>query len=117
MLILDIHIFFILQFGIQKTLCHTTQEINRKVNALRVPAGSLDVSRVLCTAGQDHPIVILQELRRLYIFSDIRSSDKSHTFLFHDLYLAINDLFLQLHIRNAIHEQSADTVCSLVDGH
>ena len=68
------------------------------------------------TAEKD-TIIILQKLFCSDVNTNIDIGNKFHAFLFHQLQSAVNDLFLQLHVRNAVAEKSSDTVVSLKYGY
>ena len=115
MLILDIHIIFIRKIRIQQTLGDTGEKIYSKIDSLCISSCHLDVPRILCAAGQDHTVIILEQLRCFDIFAHIPIGKELYALCLHDLYLAVDDFFFQFHIRNTVHQQSADAILSLID--
>ena len=55
-------------------------------------------------------VKVRKQLCRLDILTDICICHKCDTFCFHHVDLPVNDPLFQLHIRNTVHEQSADPV-------
>ena len=114
---LGLHIFFISKCGVKQALCICLQEINCKIDPLRVPSWSLDVPGIGRAAGKHHPVKVVQELIRLYIPSHIHTGNKGNAFLLHDLTLPLHDPLFQLHVGNAVHQQPAHTVGALEHRH
>jgi hypothetical protein len=54
--------------------------------------------------------------RQLFLAADVRRSDERHAFLAQQVYAALDDALVELHVRDAVHEQAADTVGPFVDG-
>ena len=102
---------------IQKTFCYLLQEIHCKVNSLGISSRNLDISRMRSSAAEKDTVIILQKLFSSDVNTNIDIGNKFHAFLFHQLQSAVNDLFLQLHVRNAVAEKSSDTVVSLKYGY
>ena len=69
------------------------------------------------SAAEKDTVIILQKLFCSDVNTNIDIGNKFHAFLFHQLQSAVNDLFLQLHVRNAVAEKSSDTVVSLKYGY
>ena len=102
---------------IQKTFFYLLQEIHCKVNSLGISSRNLDISRMRSSTAEKDTVIILQKLFCRDVNTNIDIGNKFHAFLFHQLQSAVNDLFLQLHVRNAVAEKSSDTVVSLKYGY
>ena len=98
---------------IQKTFCYLLQEIHCKVNSLGISSRNLDISRMRSSAAEKDTVIILQKLFCSDVNTNIDIGNKFHALLFHQLQSAVNNLFLQFHVRNAVAEKSSDTVVSL----
>ena len=94
-------------------LCRRLKEVHGKVDAFRVSSRRFDISRIRCAAGEDNPVKFFEDFRRFDVFSDIASGPELNAFLFQDRHLAVNDLLLQLHVRDSVAEESSCLVLPL----
>ena len=52
----------------------------------------------------------------VFLFADVRAGNKLHAGLAHQIDTAIHDALVEFHVRDAVHQQSADTIGALVHG-
>ena len=57
----------------------------------------------------------MQQLVRLHVLSHIHARDEGDSFLLHNLPLSVHNPLFQLHIRNAVHQQTSDAIGTLED--
>ena len=101
---------------IQQAPCRSGQEIDRIVDAPDLGGiSALEHARLLGSARQHHGIVAARQLRGGDIDTDIHARAKLHALCLHEAHPAVDDAFIELHIGDAVHEQSADTVRALKD--
>src|SRR5260370_17502500 len=83
------------------------------MNALELAAFNGQVAR-LGRAGANHDgVEFLEQAFGGIIFSDFRVREECDAFLGHEINAALDDLLVELHVGNAVHEQAADTVAAL----
>ena len=99
--------FLIRKIGIQQAFGGGPQKIHREIDAVQLPARGLDVSRIGGAAGQNHPVILFQEISGFLILSDIGVYNEFHAFRFHHLDLPVDDMLLQFHVRNAVAQKPA----------
>ena len=116
-LILCTDIITIRQVGINQTLCGCLQKFYCIINALGFSARCIDVSWIGRTASQYHCIILFLKFFRRNILTDIHTRPEYNTLLLHQSNPAVNDGLFQFHIRNAVHQQTANTVFPFIDGH
>ena len=109
--------FSVFKIGIQKTLGGGFQEIHRKIDSLGIPSRRLDIPGIFRSSAEDHFVVFLQELIRFHIHAHIATGDKPDPFFFHNIDFPVNILFLQFHIRDPVHQETAYPVVSLIHRH
>ena len=103
--------------GIQQTLGYRRQIFYREENVTALSSRYLDVSRIGSSAGQDHTVKLFFQFFCGNVFSHIHAGLKFHAFRFHQFNSAIQNLFIQFHIRDTVAEQTADPVMTLENGH
>src|SRR5262249_6126997 len=87
------------------------QKVHREVNAFEVAPVNRKIARFGCAGAENGGIEFFEKLFRRIIFSDLGIGKESDPFSFHLLDAAEDDLlFIELHVRNAIHEQATDAV-------
>ena len=85
------------------------------MNALCLSAFGLQITRLRCAAGQNNGIKIFQNLISRNLFADIGIGSKKNAFFGHEFHTSVNDRFIQFHIRNAVHQKTADSVRAFKD--
>ena len=93
------------------------QEIYRKDDLSAIAALALQITRGPGSAAQCYGIIFFIELCRIDVLSDIAAKMKHDPLLHHQRDAAFHDLLLQLHVRDAIHEQAAGPIIALIDMH
>ncbi len=87
------------------------------MDAFKLPAFNGQIARLGRARGENHGIEVFHQLFRRKIHADFRVTDKFHTFLFQKVDAAQNDfLLVELHVGDAIHEQTAGAVGALEHG-
>ena len=115
--ILGVDIFLVGKVGVQQAFGGGGQIVHRKVNTLALSARHLDVPRVGGAAAKNDGIVFFFQLLRLDIHTHIDIGLENDALFFHDIHFSLNVDFLQLHIRDSVHQQTARTVGTLVNRH
>ena len=103
---------------IQDRLRGRSQEIYRIIHTahgLRVDA--CKGPRLLCAAAQNDRVILFQQFLRGDIHADVHAGLEGHAFGLHQRLAAQDHGFIQFHIRDAVHQQTADTVAALVHSH
>ena len=98
---------------VQQALGHAGQVVHRKVYALGVPAGHVQVPGLFCAAAQHHGIKICQQLLGGHCTAHIHAGAEHHTLGLHQLDPALNDCLVQLHVGDAVHQKAAHAVGTL----
>ena len=96
----------------QQRFCRLAQEVYRKAHTLRVVVFDVQGARFPRPAAQDHRVVFLQD-RRI----GLRVQPEGYAFRFHQADPPFDGRLGQLHVRNAVHQQSAGPVRPLDYGH
>lgn len=91
------------------------QELHGEVNAFKLAAGNLEVARLLGATAEQDGVVVLGERFNRDVHADVRVGEERDAFRLHLLDAAINDMLLELEVRNTVTKQSADAVILLVD--
>ena len=92
-----------------------------EMDPLETTPGDGQIVGLGCSRGQEYRVVIgdkllgIDEVGRLTV-ADIGVGDEFHTFFAEQIQTSLDDTFVQLHIRNAVHQQTANPVGPLVDG-
>ena len=73
-------------------------------------------SRFFGAARKDHSVKILKDRSRS-LRVHVHSGPESHAFRLHELLPALDNGFIKFHIRDPVHQKSADPVLALEDGH
>ena len=93
------------------------EELHREVDALEVAALDGQVTRLGGAGADDGGVVFLEEYLGLDVLADVGVADELDALLLHELDAAEDDLLLvELHVGDAVHEETARTVGALEDG-
>ena len=103
--------------GIQQAAGHACQVIHRKVDALRITAGDIDVAGLLGAAAKHDRIIAGLQLLGADGAANIGIKDKLDALILQNFYPAVDDPLLQLHVGDAVHQQAARAVLALIDRH
>ena len=83
---------------------------------LELAARNLEVARLRRTRRQQQRVVLGAQLRRVDVLADVGVDDELDAARAQQLDAAVDDALVELHVRDAVHEQAADAVGALVDG-
>mmetsp|Transcript_18662 Transcript_18662/g.44240 ORF Transcript_18662/g.44240 Transcript_18662/m.44240 type:complete len:317 (+) Transcript_18662:309-1259(+) len=92
------------------------EEFHGKVHALQVAAGNGQVAGLGSTDGKGKGVVVGTELVDVDVAADVGVRDEIDTLLAEEVDAAVDSLLLELHVGDAVHEQTADAVGPFVDG-
>jgi len=101
---------------IKQRLGVLVQELHGEVNALQVTAGNGQVSGDGCTSGENNGIVLSSErLERHVTLANRYASDEVDTLSGQEVDTALDDILVKLHVGDTVHEQTTNTIGSLVN--
>jgi hypothetical protein len=105
------------QLRVEQRLGVLVQELHGEVDALEVAVGNGKVARNGGTSGDDHRVVVrLERLKGDIALADEAAGDVLDTLSSHEVYTALNHVLVELHVGDTVHEQTTDTVGTLVNG-
>ena len=88
------------------------------MHALEVAAFDRQVARLRRAGADDDRVEVLAQQLRLNVLADVRVADELDAFLLHELQAPLDDFTLvELHVRNAVHQQAAGAIGALEHGH
>ncbi|MFM1944679.1 MAG: hypothetical protein RI897_3661 [Verrucomicrobiota bacterium] len=103
-------------FAVQDPLGIGGEELHGEVDALELTAGDRQVAGHGGTGAEDGGVELRLEVFGGQVFADLGIGDELDTFLLEEVDSAFDDLlFVEFHVRDAVHEQSSDPVGSFVD--
>ena len=110
----------IFQFGVQQAFGVRCQKFHGKMHADTLATGNWQVTRSGRTGCQAQSVYPGEQLVSgdaiSTLAANINASDKFDTFFFKDFDAAVNHILLQFHVGNAIHQQPANAVSTLING-
>ena len=99
---------------VEQGLGVAVEEFHGEVDTLGLPAFDGQISRLGGTGAQHHGVEIFDQLGRRDVATDLAVAAEGDTLTLHLLDAAQHDLLLvELHVRDAVHEQAAGTVSTL----
>jgi hypothetical protein len=105
------------ELGVEKRLGVLVQELHGEVDALQVAVGDGKVARHGGTGGDDHRVVLLpQRLKGDITLANEAASDVLDALSSHEVNTTLNDVLVELHVGDTVHEQTTNTVGTLVYG-
>ncbi len=87
------------------------------MDAVQIAAFDIEFTRLGCATAKHDSIIIIHQLLRRNILADFGIRHEADAFGSHQVDTALHDRFVQLHGRNAVHQESADPVGAFIDGH
>jgi hypothetical protein len=106
------------KLGVKQGLGVLVQKLHGKVNSLEVAVGNGKVTRHGGTSGDDHGVVfLLERVESDVALTNEAASDVLDALGGHEVNTALNDILVELHIGDTVHEQTTNTVRALVDSH
>src|SRR3954468_19280547 len=91
------------------------QEFHCKVNSLQFAPWNLQIARLFRTSGKHDGIEVTSQLLNGDVASDLGIRDELHAFGGHLLDAAIDDVLLELELRDPVAKQTANTIGFFVD--
>ena len=89
--------------------------VHSKVDSLRFSSRDIEIPWRCSTAAENNSIIFRKKLLRVEIDADLRICDKLHMLSLHPFDTALHDAFIELHVRNTVHQQAAEAVTALKD--
>ena len=86
------------------------------MNSLRVAAGDVQIAGFLGTAAEHDGVIAVQNLSGIHSPAHIHVGAELNALSLHNFDAALDDGFVQLHVGDAVHQQTAHTVSTLEDG-
>src|SRR5215471_4735765 len=93
------------------------EKLHSEMDTLEVPARDWQITRLGGPAAQYDGIEIFPQSARRNIAAYCGVGDELDTFRSHEIDAALHNILVQLHVGNAIHQQAADAIRPLVNGH
>src|SRR6266852_3320288 len=93
------------------------EELHGEVNALETSAFNRQVTRLGGSTTEHHSVELLTQCRCGNMGANGGIRDKPDAFLSHEIDAALDEGFVELHVRNTVHEQTTDAIGALVHGH
>src|SRR5712691_10794406 len=93
------------------------EELHGEVNALETSAFNRQVTRLGGSTTEHHRVKLLTQCRCGNMGADGGIRDKPDAFLGHVIDAPLDTGFVELHVRNTVHQLSPDAVSTLVHGH
>ena len=108
----------VLVAAVQQALGVGVQELHGEMDALEVSALRFgeEIVRVGGAAGQHDGVELLAQLFGRVVLADLAVDDELDAFRGHQIDAALDDALVELHVGDAVHQQSADAVGALEDG-
>src|SRR5438270_662244 len=100
----------------QAALVLLWKEFHCVVNSLQLAAGNFQVARVLGAAGENDSLIFAAEILDWNFRADFGVGYELHPLGGHLIEAAVDDVFFQLELRDAVAKQSTDAVSFFVDG-
>ena len=105
------------RLAVQEVLRVGVEELHRQVDALGVTAGEREVAALGGADGEDDRVEVLAELFGRDVDADVDAALEGHAFGLEEGDAAQHDfLLVELHVRDAVHEQASGTVGAFEDG-
>ncbi|MNM64308.1 hypothetical protein D3C81_756990 [compost metagenome] len=87
------------------------------MNAVQFPAFDLHLPGLRRPAAQHHGVKLRPQPVGRKLLADLDPGDEANPFGGKQINAALNDLLIKLHVRDAVHQQPADTIRPFVHGH
>ena len=104
------------QAGIQQAAGGLLEEVHREADPTGLPSGYIQIPGIRGAAAEHHCVKLLQKLLGLPVPPHVHAAAERHALLPHQCDPAQDDGFLQLHVGDAVHQQTAGAVLPLKDG-
>ena len=110
------NVLAIRQLGVEQGLGVAMQKVDGLVDAVEFPPGLGQFAWIQRPDAEHDSIVLVDELLCREVGADLGVGDEGDTLGFHLVDAALHDALVELHVGDAIHQQSADTVRAFVHG-
>ncbi len=100
--------------GVEKTAGAGSEKFHGEVNAAQVAPFHRQIARLGGAPANDHSIVTRPQLGHRHGLANFHAGPEAHASLLHHLNPSIDQALVQLHGRNAVHEQAAHAVGAFV---
>ena len=90
------------------------QKLHGEVDALEIPSCDRQIARIGGATTQDDGIEFVPQAGGGDIHTDGGVGDEGDTFLRQQIHPPLHDRFIELHVRNSVHEQPSDAIGPLV---
>eukprot|EP00732_Lithocolla_globosa_P002213 Lithocolla_globosa_v1_NODE_1384_length_2617_cov_4.443794.p3 type:complete len:149 gc:universal NODE_1384_length_2617_cov_4.443794:729-1175(+) len=87
------------------------------MNSVQLSVGDRQVAWPSCTCRQQHGVVVVSQPRGRDGLAHVAAGDKPHALGLEQIHPSLHHLLVQLHVGDAVHQQPADPVGSLMHGH
>jgi hypothetical protein len=105
------------KLGVEQRLRVLVQELHGEVDTLEVAVGDRKIARHGGTRRDDHGVVVfLERLQGDVALADEAAGDVLDTLGGHEVDTTLNDVLVELHVGDTVHEETTNTVGTLVDG-
>ena len=116
MLVFGADVTAVTEAAVKQAASIRAEEVHREMHTLQMPTRNRQITRTGRTGRQHDRIKVLQQLTAGYISTDRHAGEKGNAFLLHNSHAAVHHLLLvELHIWNAVHQQSAHAIITLVN--
>ena len=117
-LVLGRNVSIVSQFGVQERLGVLVQELHGVVNAVQVAVRDGQVTSDSSSSREDNCVVLLAESFEvgLTLLTNGDTSLEVDALSSHEVDTALNDLLVELHVGDTVHEKTTNAVRALVDG-
>ncbi len=115
-LVLGVDVTAVFEIAREQALRVGGQELHREVNAGELAARDLEIARLRRARRQQQRVVLGAQLLRIDVLADVGVRDELDAGRAQQVDAAVDDALVELHVRNAVHQQAADAIGALVDG-
>ncbi|GJD02058.1 hypothetical protein ColKHC_10883 [Colletotrichum higginsianum] len=106
----------VLKLGVEEGLGVLVQELHGVVNTLELATLDGEVTGDGGTGGDDDGVVLGLEVQELDVLADCNAALEVDALGGHEVGTALDDALVELHVGDAVHEQTTGAVGALVDG-
>ena len=103
-------------FDVPKLFCIRSKEFHRESDVAQIAAFDWKITRFGGTTAKYYGIEVFHQLLGGNVFADFDTASDGDTFGFHQLGTASDDVLLQFHVRDTIHEESTWPISAFVNG-
>ncbi len=116
-LVLCREIASIFVIAVQQTLGVGVQKLHREMNSLQAPRFKAQIARPRCTSAEHDRVKLLHQSACGIVGTDMRARNELDALSGHQIGASFNHRLFQLHVGNAVHQQTANAVSPLEDSY